>query len=720
MQSVGMILYILLFGIIAGGIWTVLNRDCIEDSMKLYSLKSVLFFFAGIYFTVSAIKSYLDEAEITLTESFWDVVGRTYLHYGIVFIAISIVVPLLMKRLFSSYGYHLVHIFDFIYVAVIVIELLLFGRINNKNYCILYVFCMLVGGFISFYNDNRPIRTSKYIRKNLVYHHPIEYIGREEFKSRFIEALPFVSAWVVMTGVYFPNELYIHNIEEFVGNYAAFFLIMLIGSVAEILLLMVVFLLFLPKKLFRVMYLLFAGISCAGYLQSMFLNGTLNTMNGEEQIWPVHKLFVNICIWIVILLISVIGGYRKKAIRKICQMLCVYISLIQLVTLGWLLLTSDIKNQNQYAAITNKGSLELAQENNVLVFVLDNFDSSWFEEIYQDDSSILEPLMDFTFYRNGTSQFAFTDLGIPYMLTGVEWNTDVDNYFQYAYENSNVLEKIAERGTDVRVFTDLNLMSKELYQRLDNYSDSIIRKYNFVKTYCTMMKSSMYKIAPFLLKSLYGYYTSDIKEMTYNNDIWSIDNDLWFYYDIVEKGLSVSETYKTAFRFYHMRGPHNPYYMTENLRYDPTGSDSSADSQGKGSLKIVYEYLEQMKALGKYNDATIIITADHGQKHVFNIEGYDGKIDDTSRPLFLVKKPGECHEKMDINEAPVSQEELIPTILKAFDLEYASYGRAFEEIPIDDQRVRTYRFIYSNYNIEFLIDGHAADLDSWSIGSAAY
>ncbi|MDE6052308.1 MAG: hypothetical protein K2G55_00800, partial [Lachnospiraceae bacterium] len=300
MQSVGMILYILLFGIIAGGIWTVLNRDCIEDSMKLYSLKSVLFFFAGIYFTVSAIKSYLDEAEITLTESFWDVVGRTYLHYGIVFIAISIVVPLLMKRLFSSYGYHLVHIFDFIYVAVIVIELLLFGRINNKNYCILYVFCMLVGGFISFYNDNRPIRTSKYIRKNLVYHHPIEYIGREEFKSRFIEALPFVSAWVVMTGVYFPNELYIHNIEEFVGNYAAFFLIMLIGSVAEILLLMVVFLLFLPKKLFRVMYLLFAGISCAGYLQSMFLNGTLNTMNGEEQIWPVHKLFVNICIWIVI------------------------------------------------------------------------------------------------------------------------------------------------------------------------------------------------------------------------------------------------------------------------------------------------------------------------------------------------------------------------------------------------------------------------------------
>ena len=53
-------------------------------------------------------------------------------------------------------------------------------------------------------------------------------------------------------------------------------------------------------------------------------------------------------------------------------------------------------------------------------------------------------------------------------------------------------------------------------------------------------------------------------------------------------------------------------------------------------------------------------------------------------------------------------------------MEYTSYGRTFEEIPVDEQRVRKFSDVYGNYNIEYVIDGHAADLDSWSIKSAIY
>lgn len=711
MQGAGMILYILLFGIISGGVWVVLNRAHEEYNIKIYSLKSVLFFFSGFYFVVSAIKFYLGEAESTLPESFWDVEGRTYLHYGLVFALITFIVLLLMKRLLSSFGYHLVHTFDFIYIMAITIDWLLFGRIDNRSYCILYVICLLAAGVILLCNGESVFGEGC--------HQSIAYIDKSAFCRRFLEALPFIGAWTVMTGVYFPNELYIHNLEEFAGNYGAFFLIMLAGSVTEIFLLISVFLLFLPEKIYKVVYLMFAGISCAGYLQSMFLNGTLNAMNGEEQVWSGQKLFVNTCIWIVILLATVIGGYRRKGVRKVLQLFCVYITLIQVVTLGWLIITSDVKNQKENAAITNKGSLELAQENNVIVFVLDNFDSSWFEEIYEEDAGILEPLEDFTYYRNGTSQFAHTNNGIPCMLTGVEWNPDDINYSDYAYKNSDALERIMEHGTDVRIFTDLELMPRELYQEMDNYSDTIVRRYKIAQTYTTMLGTSMYKIAPFWVKPSYEYYTSDIEDITYNNDLWSIDNDLVFYHNIVENGLRISEE-RSSFRFYHMRGPHSPFYLTEDLRYESTGRMVTRISQGKGSLKIVYEYMEQMKALGVYEDAAIIITADHGQADISDLNTDKGKPDKTSRPLFLVKNPGEHHENMEISEAPVSQAELIPTILKALDMEYSSYGRTFEEIPVNERRVRCYIDIYGNYNIEYVIDGHAADLESWSVGSAVY
>ena len=144
------------------------------------------------------------------------------------------------------------------------------------------------------------------------------------------------------------------------------------------------------------------------------------------------------------------------------------------------------------------------------------------------------------------------------------------------------------------------------------------------------------------------------------------------------------------------------------------------ESQAKGSLKVVYAYMEQLRALGRYDEATIIITADHGQGNILGTERYSGQPDRTSRTLFLVKKPGEIHESMVISEAPVSQAELVPSILDAFGLEYAAYGRTFEEIPADEERVRKYVDIYDRHRIVYSIDGHAADLDSWTIESAEY
>lgn len=58
---------------------------------------------------------------------------------------------------------------------------------------------------------------------------------------------------------------------------------------------------------------------------------------------------------------------------------------------------------------------------------------------------------------------------------------------------------------------------------------------------------------------------------------------------------------------------------------------------GAGSLKMVGEYLEQLKKLDKHDSSTIIILADHG----------DG--DFSLSPIFMIKHKGERHEKMIIN-----------------------------------------------------------------------
>ncbi len=328
-----MIGYILFFGMAAGIVWTGFNRSKSENGMMADGLRAVLFFFAGIYFTASAIKLYLGEAQSTLSESFWDAEGTTYLHYGIVFLAVSAAAFLVMKLLFASAGVLFLQIFDLLYVLAVLGMLLLSERIDNRAYCILYIGCLFATGVIFGLGVHRGSGQWK-----------PAFCGAGEYWKYFVEALPFISIWVVMTGIYLPSELYLHNIEEFTGGILPFLGIMLTGSIVMIFLLDFIFVIFLPKGCFRAAYLVAAGIGCAGYLQQMVLNGPLDAMNGEAQSWSMPKLLLNSGIWLVILLAVVIYGSRKTSIRSLCRIACIYISLIQLAALGWLLLTSDLKS----------------------------------------------------------------------------------------------------------------------------------------------------------------------------------------------------------------------------------------------------------------------------------------------------------------------------------------------------------------------------------------
>jgi hypothetical protein len=154
--------------------------------------------------------------------------------------------------------------------------------------------------------------------------------------------------------------------------------------------------------------------------------------------------------------------------------------------------------------------------------------------------------------------------------------------------------------------------------------------------------------------------------------------------------------------------------LSEDLQYDKTGRAISAVSQGKGSLKIVYEYLRQLKELGKYDDATIIITADHG-----NIAYYDAENDRpsvTCMPIMMVKEPYQSNPSLVISDAPVSQAEIMPTVLKNVGAEYDGMGRTFSEISEYEDRVRYYRGITLD-GVEklFEVSGDASDINNWGV-----
>lgn len=122
--------------------------------------------------------------------------------------------------------------------------------------------------------------------------------------------------------------------------------------------------------------------------------------------------------------------------------------------------------------------------------------------------------------------------------------------------------------------------------------------------------------------------------------------------------------------------------------------------------------MSQLKEIGKYDDATIIITADHGVTQPLHDE--NGNMIDVSCPVMYVKDPAHNSVgKGEVSEAPVCHEDVISLITNK--IEKQSVKKSFFDYNEKDERNRVmYRIGIDDYT-KYGINGNARDLSSWKV-----
>jgi len=126
--------------------------------------------------------------------------------------------------------------------------------------------------------------------------------------------------------------------------------------------------------------------------------------------------------------------------------------------------------------------------------------------------------------------------------------------------------------------------------------------------------------------------------------------------------------------------------------------------QATGCFKIVYDYLDQLKALGLYKDATIIITADHPD--------YVG--DDLTKPMHaaLFVKPGGVEgTPLAYSHAPVCPDELPGTVMEGLFGNREGFGPGYLDMKEGDPADREFDVNLNRYEIE----GDGRDFANWSL-----
>lgn len=665
----------------------------------LYTIKTVFFYFVLNYGSVSFMKMLLGYRKYTIFESFDDIQKVTYYHYAFPVILGAVLMPILLNWLTKEKIDKLISIADSIYIMCALVFYLIMDK-NTNLQTVCFIFISVLTAY-SLCKNNRNV----------------EHDTRACLKQKLIFSLIVSIMWAVKVILFIPNELYLNNINEFQVAYSSFLGILLFESLIFIGIYCVACCCFLTEKETGWLNTVTFTIALLGYFQEMFLNGKLNMMDGSVQTWEKKTVAINITIWVFFILVLIIlRMFFQKKLDAIIKFISIYVCLIQVFTLGYMVVQTDFyKDEN--LQLTMDGLLELDDKNNIVVFVLDWYDEQILDELLEDNNDFLSPLKDFTHYKNATSCYAFTQMSIPYLLSGLKWENDMQegDYRQYAYRNGTFLHHIHNCGYSIGLYTDMYDYS--LKDLIINIKDTSTVKMNKYSTIQLMSKCAKYKLMPFVMKPYFWYSTSEVARLIKDDNVYNANDDVPFYNKLSAEGVKIaanSGELNGAFRFIHMYGAHLPYIINEDMEYS---DDADIYSQAIGSMRIVFEYIEQMKKLGIYDSSTIIITADHGQNlYIGDFEGAKAAgFEPTSSPILLVKQAYQTQSQIVDSMAPVSHEDFIPSIYKEINIFQDSRGRSFDEINEDEDRNRF--FIYGRHNdipfCKYLIKGDVGDFDSW-------
>lgn len=294
-------------------------------------------------------------------------------------------------------------------------------------------------------------------------------------------------------------------------------------------------------------------------------------------------------------------------------------------------------------ALSGEKLYHLSQSGNVVVFIVDYFANAYMANALKAYPHMLDSFTDFTYYNNCDPRYIGTFPSVCHMLTGVEFDTSlmIGEWFKKAWtsETANyIYDAIHAKGYEFNYYYYLSIssgMKADTLGKVDNLVDTAQPGH-----------------APVL--PIYSHTD--------------------FYDHLLSEGLTVDQTDTKYIQMIHLRGAHAPYTSDANAKEKEGGSRNENIA---GYMKMVSAYIEMMKQNGTYDDATIIVTADHGDK------------DDNMQVVYFIKEPGVKRDKMATSAAPISHCDFPGTLLEAVGADYSQYGQSIHDFKDGDKRERS-------------------------------
>lgn len=570
--------------------------------------------------------------------------------------------------------------------------------------------------------------------------------------------------------VFGPFDIFSNNMGEFRFALGDFFWLNLLFSLLCAALISGI-LLPLRGRVFDVVYAVMLWLTLMLFIQGNYLNFGIHSLSGDglgESI-STGLVLLNAAIWLVVgagILVAflLVRGEGRDLLRLIAIVAMVSVIGMQLVAFTVNALTTgaftaepraagedvveiteqntensqqnedgssfieseDIPDIDQTYLLTYKNLNRVSKKGNVIYFLIDRFDAEYVDLLSEEEKdAMFGPLEGFTYFDDATAMYPRTYPAVAYMLTGVEadFNQSRADNFKRAYVNAPYLKQLKENGYDINIYSDSYHVYEnaaymhEYISNSSNISGYVVERPALLSL--DMIRMSLYRYLPHAAKGIVGNISSPDfeKHVTYiSNEAPTYTTDMKNLYDFLSENELETDSDGKNFSFIHFDGCHLPNKY--NADFGPANDAEANDPVNslRQSFQIIHRYLDQLKELGLYEDATIIIVGDHD-----DIVS-EANLNEAHVTALFVKESGASTGEMKVSSAPVSHADLFATVFRSEGLETDEHGPSVFEIPEDSDRKRTYYYQGcfgtdgNKYYMcsEYEISGSAKDYNNWN------
>ena len=575
---------------------------------------------------------------------------------------------------------------------------------------------------------------------------PIPYKGFP-LRQRILPVVLLALAASFTVCFFGPFDIYGNNIDEFRFALTDFLGWSLLYSLL-IAALLVAILLPLRGRVFDVTYAVFVWLTLMLFIQGNYLNTGINSLVGDgvgENSMNTLNTLINTVIWVLVGAACIIAILRipqkhRDTVRLVGIIAMLTVFGMQTVTFAVNSLATDVwatqetsetsVNAGEKYLLTYQNLDKVSTGKNVIYFVIDRFDVDYYEEALEECPELFYNLDGFTYFDDMISLYPRTFPGIAYLITGQEHDfhdTRLD-YFKDAYSNSDFLKTLKANNYNVNIYTD-TYYGYEDAKYMQEYVSNSSGANNFAVVGSTgiasdMLRISLFRYLPLAAKGLSGDVStaSFDKYVVYDTDQPKYTTDMKSTYQFLMNNPMQTFDGANNFSFIHIAGCHLPNAYDENFNEATVDNKNDPMSAMKQSFKIINRYLDQLKELGLYEDAPIIITGDHCSV----ISAEFGPLKYSQVTALFVKESGKSGTPLVTNTAPVMQADIFPTILASEGIETdIDFGRTVFEIGEGEPRTRRYLFqsrqrINGEITYEFIefeVTGRARDVNNWKVVS---